>query len=63
MENSRAYIASRGVSAVQPLSSLQRRKGMTKMNKEVEKYIKNCKIVESGGEEISAYAKFAYKMR
>jgi len=40
MENSRAYIASRGVSAVQPLSSLQRRKGMTKMNKEVEKYIK-----------------------
>ena len=40
MENSRAYIASKAVSAVPPLSSSQ--KGVLTMNKEVEKNIGNC---------------------
>jgi hypothetical protein len=39
MENSHACIASRAVSAVQPLSSLQRGKGVIQINKEVENYI------------------------
>ena len=43
MESLHARIASRAVSAVQPLSSLRKGKGIVKMNKEVENYIEKQK--------------------